>query len=176
MKISGLPIAMVPCLHQCKVYIKRKLRVWRAQKCNFLVSAKTEPTVVGQQTTLCLAAPFGQAIEIFKINVYILRRLQVWRTQKCNFLVSAKIAQTGTGQETAPCLAAPYLASNRNFQNFGATYRHGTVFAPKQCLYCKEATSVESPIMQFPSQCKNRTDSCGSTNYPASCSAVFGKQ
>ena len=86
---------MVPCLHQLKVYIKRKLRVRRAQKCNLLVSAKT--------------------------------------------------ALTGTGQQTTPCLAAPYWVSNRNFQNFGATYRHGTVFAPMQCLYCKEATGVESP-------------------------------
>ena len=43
-KISGLPIVMVPCLHQCSVYIKRKLRVWRAQKCNFQVSVKTART------------------------------------------------------------------------------------------------------------------------------------
>ena len=95
--------------------------MWRAQKCNFLVSAKTEPTVVGQQTTPCLAAPFGQAIEIFKINVYILKKLQVWRAQKCNFLVSAKATPTGTGQQTTPSLAAPYWARNKNFQNFGAT-------------------------------------------------------
>ena len=100
----------------------------------------------------------------------------MWRAQKCNCLVSAKTAPTGMGQQTTPCLAALYLVSNRNFQHFGATYRHDTVFAPKECLYYKEATSVESPIMQFPSQSKNRTDSCGSTNYPASCSAVFGKQ
>ena len=117
---------MVPCLHQCKVYIKRKLRVWRAQKCNFLDSAKT--------------------------------------------------AQTGAGKENTPCLAALYLASNRKFQNFGATYCHGTVFAPMQCLYSKEATGVERPKMQFPSQGKNRTDRYGSTNYPMSCSAVTRQQ
>ena len=107
---------MVPCLHQCRVYIKWKLRVWRAQKCNFLVSAKPAPTGTGQQTTLCLAAP--------------------------------------------------YLVTNRNFQNFRATYRLGTRLAPMQRLYCKEATGVESPKMQFPSQCKNRTDRYGSTHYP----------
>ena len=65
-----------------------------------------------------------------------------------------------------------YLASNRKFPNFGAIHCHGTVFAPMQCLYCKEATGVESPKMQFPRQCKNRTDRYGSTNYPMSCSAV----
>ena len=131
-----------------------------------------------------------QAIETFKIsrqpiamvpclhqrNVYIVMKLQVWRAQKWNFLVIAKIAPTGTGKQTTPCLAAPYLASNRKFQNFGATYRHGTVFAPMQCLYCKEATGVESPKMQFPCQCKNCTNRYGSTNYPVSCSAVLGKQ
>ena len=148
-KISGLPIAMVPCLHQWNVYIKRKARVCRAQKCNFLVSAKTARTGTGQQTTPCLAAPylasnrkfqnFGTPIDmvpcLHQCNVDIKRKLWVWRVQKCNFLVSAKTAPTGTGQQTTPCLAEPYLISNRNFQNFGATYRHGTVFAPMQNLY-----------------------------------------
>ena len=64
-KISWLPISMVPCLQQCNVYIARKLRVWRAQKCNFLVSAKTEPTVIGQQTIRVLQHRIGQAMEIF---------------------------------------------------------------------------------------------------------------
>ena len=36
---SGLPIPMVPRLHQCNGYIKRKLRVWRVQKCIALVGA-----------------------------------------------------------------------------------------------------------------------------------------
>ena len=125
-KTLGLLFTMVPCLHHCKVYVKRKLRVWRAQKCNFLVSAKTELAVMGQQTT--------------------------------------------------PCLAAPCWASNRNFQNFGATYRLGTAFAPTQGLYYKEATGAESLKMQFTSQCKNRTDRYESTHYSVSFSAVLGKQ
>ena len=57
-KISGQLIAMVPCLHQWNVYIVRKLRVWRAEKCDFLVSAKTAPTGTGQQTTLCHVASY----------------------------------------------------------------------------------------------------------------------
>ena len=43
-EISGnpsLPFAMVPCLHQSNIYIKRKVQVWRFQKCIHLVSAKT---------------------------------------------------------------------------------------------------------------------------------------
>ena len=44
---------MVPCLHQDNIYIKRKLRVWRAQKCISLVGAKSPLTCVGRQSTVC---------------------------------------------------------------------------------------------------------------------------
>ena len=100
----------------------------------------------------------------------------MWRAQKCNFLVRGKTEPAVMGQQTTPCLAAQYWASNRNFLNFGATFCHGTLFAPLQSLYCKEATGAESSKIQFPSQCKNRTDRYRSTNYPVSCSAVLGKQ
>ena len=48
---SGLPILMVPRLHQSSGYIKRKLHVWGAQNCNALVGAETELTSTGQQIT-----------------------------------------------------------------------------------------------------------------------------
>ena len=35
---------------------------------------------------------------------------------------------------------------------------------------------MESPKMQFSSECENRTDQCGSTKYPVSCIAVLGQQ
>ena len=47
----GLPIRIVPRLHQSNGYIKRKLRVWRAQKCIALVDAETVLTSAGPQTT-----------------------------------------------------------------------------------------------------------------------------
>ena len=97
-------------------------------------------------------------------------------TQKCIFLVSAKTAPTGMGQQSNPCHVAQYRGSNENFRKFGVTFYHGTVFAPMQTLYYKEATGVESSKMQLPRQCKNRTDRYGSINYPVSCSAVFVKQ
>ena len=50
-EISGLPKAMVSRLHQSNGYIKRKLRVWRAQKCNALVGTETALTYAGSQTT-----------------------------------------------------------------------------------------------------------------------------
>ena len=45
------PFAMVPCLHQGNIYTKRKLRVWRDQKCIPLVGAKTILTCAGRQNT-----------------------------------------------------------------------------------------------------------------------------
>ena len=103
---SGLPITMVPCLHQSNVYLKRKLRGWRAQKCIPLVDAKTVLPCAGQQIT--------------------------------------------------PVHGAQYRADNGNLCIFWFTYRHGTVFAPKQCLYQKIAKGMESQKMYFSNRCKNR--------------------
>ena len=44
-------MAMVPCLHQGNIYTKRKLRVWREQKCIALVGAITPLTCAGRQNT-----------------------------------------------------------------------------------------------------------------------------
>ena len=118
----GGPIAMVPCLHQGNIYIKRKLRVWREQKCISLVGAKTALTCAGCQTT--------------------------------------------------PSEGKRYRAENGNLRKLGGTYRHGTVFAPRQYLYEKEATGMERAEMYFPSWCKNRTYLCGLSNYSVSREAV----
>ena len=46
------------------------------------------------------------------------------------------------GRANYPFYAAPYRAYNGNLRKFGATYRIGTMFAPKQCLYQKEAMGM----------------------------------
>ena len=46
-------ISMVPCLHQGNIYSKRKLRVWRDQKCIPLVGAIIPLTCAGRQNTPC---------------------------------------------------------------------------------------------------------------------------
>ena len=48
---SGLLMPMVPRLHQSNGYVKRKLHVCRAQKCNALVVSESVLTRVGPQTT-----------------------------------------------------------------------------------------------------------------------------
>ena len=59
----GDGIVFAPML---SLYIKMKLRVWRAQKCDLLVSAKTAPTGTGQQTTPCHVAPYRANNENFR--------------------------------------------------------------------------------------------------------------
>ena len=56
---SDGPIAMVPCLHQGNVYTKRKLRVWRDQKCIPLVGAITPLTCAGRQNTPSRGRRYG---------------------------------------------------------------------------------------------------------------------
>ena len=95
---SGLRIAMVPCLHQCSVYIKRKLRVCRAQKCNLCFGIKADFAVrpfkktsfmqrrIGQTLHICgnSGLPFAMVPCLHQCNVYIKRKLRVCRAQKCN--------------------------------------------------------------------------------------------
>ena len=55
---------------------------------------------------------------------------------------------------------------------FGSTYRHGTVFAPKHCLYQNEAKRMQSSKMYSISRFKNHTNLCGPANYPGSWRAL----
>ena len=48
---SDGPMAMVPCFHQGNIYTKRKLRVWKEQKCIPLVRAITPLNFEGHEIT-----------------------------------------------------------------------------------------------------------------------------
>ena len=180
---SGLLFAVVQYLHQNNVYIKRKLRVWRVQKCIPLVGEKTAHTCAGLQTTLSdvrqhspengnSGLPFAMVPCLHQSNVYIKRKLWVWRVQRLIPLVVAQTALTCMGLQTTPSHVRRYRAENGNLRKFGSTFRHSTVFAPQQCFYQKEATGMESPKMYAFSRCKNRTYLCGPANYTISCEAV----
>ena len=158
---SGPPIVMVPCVHQINVYIKRKLRVWGIQKCNFLVGAKTVPTSLGLQTTSCHAESYGPRMEscgisglpiamvpcLHQINVHIKWKLRVWGTQKCNFLVGAKNRTYRYGP-------ANYLVSSNliqrqqwKFAEFRVHLSPWYRVCTKSMFYQKEGTAVGNPKM-----------------------------
>ena len=126
-----LPIAMVPCLHQDNDYIKRKVRVCSAQKCNLLVGAKTVPPGTGLQTIRFLTAqcmtdngnlreldlPIARVPCLHQDNDYIKRKLRVCRAQKCNLLVGAKTVPPGTRLQTIRFLTAQCMADNGNLRD-----------------------------------------------------------
>ena len=80
------------------------------------------------------------------------------------------------GTATTPCQASQYTAENRNLRKSWSTFRHGTVFPPKQCLYQKEATGMESPKMHSSGCCKYCTYLYLSANYPVSCKPVWRRE
>ena len=77
-------------------------------------------------------------------NVYIKRKLRVWGDKKCNRCVGVENALVVTGLQTTRVRLSPYLVENGNLGKLGATYLQGTVFAPRQCLYQKEAARMGS--------------------------------
>ena len=88
-------------------------------------------------------------------------------TRKCIPLVGAKTRLTCAGRETTSSQGNRYRPENGNLPKLGSTYRHGTVFAPRQYLYQKEDKGVEKPEMYSSSRCKNHCYLCWTSNYPS---------
>ena len=147
---------MVPCLHQGNIYIQRKLRVWREQKCIPVVGGETPLTCAGRQTTRLMGDGIGPRAEtcvnwvgpittvpcLHQGNVYIKRKLRVCRAQKCIPQVGAETLLTCACRQTTPSHVGRYRAENGNLSKLGWTCRHGTVFAPRQCLYQNKAADM----------------------------------
>ena len=99
-------------------------------------------------------------------TVYIKRKLRVWRVQNCIPLDSAKTSLTCGGLQTTPFQVSQYRSENGNLRKSGSTFSHGTVFAPKQCLYQQKATGMERSKMYSFRRCKNLTYLCGTATDP----------
>ena len=177
---------MVPCLHQVNICIKRKLRVWTGQKCIPLVCTKTPRTCAGGRTTRSQGKQYRAKNGNLRKLVWTCRhgtvfvprqylyqkKLRVWRDQKCIPLVGAKTSLTCACRQTTASQMSQYRAENGNLRKLGWTYRHGTVFAPRQYLYQKEATGIDRPEMYSSSRYKNPTYLCVRSNYQVSRKAV----
>ena len=100
-------------------------------------------------------------------NGYIKRTLRVWRVQKCIALVGANTVLTTAWPQTTP-FRGWYRAKSGKMRKFGPTYPYGTALAPKQWLYQKDATGMESPKLYCPSQCRYRTYHCVEAKYTVS--------
>ena len=152
----GGPIAMVLCLHQGNIYIKRKLREWRDQKCIPLVSAKTPLTCVVRQTTPSQGSRYKAENGNLRKSGWTYRDGTVFAPRQYLYQKVARGMERPEMYSPSRCKNPSYLcrpsnypvsgdrAENENLRKFGSNYRHGTVFAPKQCLYHKEGTGMES--------------------------------
>ena len=96
--------------------------------------------------------------------------------QKCLPLVGGETPLICACWQTTPSHGWWYRSQNENLHKLGWTYRHGTMFAPRQCLYQKKATGMESPEMYSTSRCRNPTYLCGPASYPISWRAVYGRE
>ena len=99
---------MVPCSHQGNIYVKKKLRVWRDQKCMPLLGAKNLLTCAGRQTTPSQCSQYrpknGSLRKlgwtychgtVFAPRQYLFQKDdRVWSDQKCMRLVGARIPLT----------------------------------------------------------------------------------
>ena len=174
---SALPIPMVPGLHQSNGYIKRNLRAWRVQIPYLALRSRKLPRFIGGiRPRMEICGNSGLHIpmvpRLHKSNGYMKRKLRAWRVQKCIALVGANTVLTSSGPETTPFYGRKYRAQNGNMRNLGPTNPHGTVFAPKQWLYKKEAMGIESSKMYCPSWCRYRTYHCVAAKHPVSWGVV----
>ena len=119
----GLPFTMVPCLHQCNVYIKRKLQVWRVQNAG---------------STFRHGSMFASKQCLYQKEVTGIESLKMHSSSRWN----NRTYLCGTANYPVSC---NYWDENGNLKKSRCTFPHGTMFAPKQCLYQKEATGMESP-------------------------------
>ena len=118
------------------------------------------------------AFPFPMVRRLHQSNGYIKRKLRAWRVQKCFALVGTDTVLITTWPQSTPFHGGWYGAPNRNMRNFGSTNPHSAAFAPKQCLYEKESTGMESSKLYRPSRCRYHTYHCIEAKYPVSWGVV----
>ena len=125
---------------------------------------------IGSETETCVnwGGPIAMVPSLHHGNNYVKRKLRVWKSQECISLVGAKSPLTCAGRQSTVCQGRQYRVGNGNLRKLGWTYRHGTIFAPRQYLHQKEATGMESPEMYFPSRCKKPSYLCGPSKYRVS--------
>ena len=168
--------------------MKRKLREWRTQKCNPCFGAESPPRSTRLQTTRFHAAPYGTVSANLRKVGTLFRRGTVFAP------IQSTYGREATGMEnpkmrslfwcrkptsqlqTTRFHAAPYGTVSANLRKVGASFRRGTVFAPIQSTYEKEATGMENPKMQSLFWCRKPTSQYAPANYPVSCSAVWDRQ
>ena len=98
------------------------------------------------------------------------------QSPKILFLGLWKKGTNHYGSSITRSYVSPYRSLTANFRNFEASFRHGTVFVPKQYLHQKETLGMQSPKILFLGWCKKGTNPNWASKYPHSCIAIRGRQ
>ena len=116
---SWSTFAIVPCLHQSNVYIKRKLQVWRFQKCIPLLGAKTALTCAVRQTTPSHVSQYRAENGNLRTSGSTFRHGSVFAPKKHSY------------QKEATGIECPIIHSSTRWKNL--TYLCGTANYPVSC-------------------------------------------
>ena len=157
---SGLPIAIVPCLYQNNISKgsygegdHKNVNCKSMQKAYGPVRACKLPGFMQRRIGLSMKIWVNSGITIAMVpclhqsNVISKGSCGKGEPKNANPESVQKSVLTCTGVQTTRFHAAPYKADNENLRKFEATYRHGTMFAPKQYLFQKEAVGKENSQM-----------------------------
>ena len=102
-------ISMVPCLHQGNIYIKRKLQVWRDQKCIPLVGSITPLNCAGRHNTLSRGRQYRAQNGKFGKLGRIYGHGTVFATLKYLYQKEAKGMERPEMSSVSRCNNPPYL-------------------------------------------------------------------
>ena len=105
---------MVPCLNQRNVYIKRKLRVWRVQKCISLVGAKTSLTCAVLQTTLSHISQYQAEQGNLQKTGSIFCHGTVFELTQCLYQKEAMDMESPKMHSSSQCKNLTYLCGTAN--------------------------------------------------------------
>ena len=117
---------------------------------------------IGPRMEICKTSALHIPIvpRLHQSNGFMKGKLRAWRVQKCIVLVDADTVLNTAWKKSTPFHGVYYRAQNGKMRNFGSTNPHGTAFAPKQWLYQKESTGMDSTKIYCPSRCRYRTYHC----------------
>ena len=87
-------------------------------------------------------------------------KLCVWRAQNCITVVGVENALTSVGPKNTLLHGGRYRSDDGKAQNLMHPNPNGTEFTPKQWLYQREATCMESSKLYCPRRCRKRTYQC----------------
>ena len=110
----GLPIAMVQCLRQSNVYIKRKLGLWIAQKCLPLIIAKSAPTCAGPQITPSHVRQYMAKNGNLGKSGATFRHDAVFAPKQCLYQNEARAMESQKMYSSSRCKKRTYLYGSTN--------------------------------------------------------------